>query len=367
LRLFDLTQLGVTGAEDVCRHYEEHGYCVLGGLQQHVTNLFYPVLQETLGVSRPDFEEILDPRGRAQIFPPDVRRKLARVGTAPKLAQDLLGALQPVLSHLIGPLAHVSSTFHAQFKGVPAAPVDHGGYKSTHEYMEVHGAYLLHQDFTGASFPTSPSCMTLWVGLNDCPDWPLRLYPGSHRLGLLCNRWLPLDHAGLAALAEPVDIQAQPGTAVIFNALTLHGTGAPGRLSRWSCDIRFFPCCGFLPTYPHELTENPWGFIQEALDRNPGPARRAPLMEDLVLSGAGIETLDAPRFSVLNWVNYLAELLRGEPDRAVPHLTRFTNTQAGVDGPEVYISKFHERAMHPETLRRIQELLAPNPAPAGRA
>jgi hypothetical protein len=46
--------------------------------------------------------------------------------------------------------------------------------------MEVHGAYLLHQDFTGAPIPTVPSGLTMWVGQNDCPNWTLRLYPGSN-------------------------------------------------------------------------------------------------------------------------------------------------------------------------------------------
>jgi hypothetical protein len=189
--VFDLAELDVRMLEEVCRVYEEQGYCVLSGLKERVTSRFYPLVREALGVNGPEWAEALDPRRPGRIFPPEIRRKLARVETPGTLAHDLLGALRPVLSGLIGPLVHVSSTSHAQFKGVPAAPVDHGGYESKLEYMEVHGAYWLHQDFTGASIPTSPSGLTLWIGLNECPDWTLRLYPGSHRLGLLCNRWLP--------------------------------------------------------------------------------------------------------------------------------------------------------------------------------
>src|SRR5690348_4347310 len=81
--------------------------------------------------------------------------------------------------------------------------------------MEVHGAYQLHQDFTGASFPTSPSHMILWVGLNECQDWPVRLYPRSHRLGLLCEGFVPVDHPRLAKLGKPIEFQARPGTGII--------------------------------------------------------------------------------------------------------------------------------------------------------
>ena len=143
--------------------------------------------------------------------------------------------------------------------------------------------------------------------------------------------------------------------------------GEAGELRRVSCDIRFFPGCAFLPTEVHSLTENPRAFIEERLDQNPGPTRRAPLMEDLVLSGAHSATVDAPPFSILNWSNYLRELYNGNPDRAASHLERFTNAETGVDGPEAYLAKFHGSPMHRETLRRIQELMAWNAVPAGRA
>jgi hypothetical protein len=236
--------------------------------------------------------------------------------------------------------------------------VGHGGYDSQSSFMEVHGAYQLHQDFTGASLPTSPSAMTLWAGLNQCSEWPIRLFPRSHRLGLLCQQFVPLDHERLAQVGSPIEIHAEPGTAVIFNALVLHGTGEGDRLRRVSADIRFFPSCGYLPTRTRALTELPRAFILESLAQDPGPTRRAPLLENLVLAGNRKEIGDAPPLSILNWANYLDEVCNGEADRAVSHLARFTNTDIGLDAPEVYIGKFHGRAMHQHTVQRIRDLMS---------
>ena len=61
-------------------------------------------------------------------------------------------------------LAHVSSTFHGQCKGQNSDETYGGGY--TGDSKEVSAPYLLHQDFTGANIPTSPSALTLWAGVN---------------------------------------------------------------------------------------------------------------------------------------------------------------------------------------------------------
>ena len=61
----------------------------------------------------------------------------------------------------------------------------------------------------------------------------------------------------LAQLAPPVEIEARAGTGVIFNALLFHGTGKLGARRRVSCDLRFFPLCGFLPSEVHFLDDQP--------------------------------------------------------------------------------------------------------------
>ncbi len=360
--VFQLSELSSTGIEEFARHYDEQGFCVLTGVEEAVTNHFDGVLADVLELGNGEFQELLDPRSAARVFPQEVRRKLARVPTTQALTERIIAGLRPALLRLLGPMAHISSSFHAQFKGGSAAPVDHGGYIADLNYMEVHGAYLLHQDFTGASLPTSPSALTVWVGLNECPDWKLRLYPGSHRLGLLCDRWLKLDDQRLQSVGKAIELQAKRGTAVIFNSLLLHGTGDSGPLKRVSCDIRFFPVCGFLPTPAHLLVENPRHFLEHTLSTETAETLRAPLLEDMAWAGAGItehRVLEhAAEHSILNWPNYLTTLLQGDPIGAVRHLERFANTKLGVDAAETYISKFHGYAIQEERVLRIRELLA---------
>jgi hypothetical protein len=350
MRIFELAELQAEGIEELARQYEEQGACVVRGLDEAVTRHFPPVLMDTMGVSAGEFDSMLDPHGPERIFSPELRQKLARVPSTPALQQALIDNLRRVLLRLLGPLVHVSSTFHAQFKGGKAKPVDHGGYDAKLDYMEVHGAYLLHQDFTGANLPTSPSALTLWVGLNACPDWKLRFYPGTHRLGLLCHKWLQLDDACLVRFGDPVEVEARPGTAVIFNSLLLHGTGEAGPLRRVSCDIRFFPLCRYLPTRPYLLHKSPLEYIGNALESTPGPTLRAPLLEHLALLDRPADVGDVPAHSILNWARYLAQMRAGEAELARRSLERFVNVEAGVDGPEVYLSKFCQPQMHEDTL-----------------
>ncbi|MEP6999582.1 MAG: phytanoyl-CoA dioxygenase family protein, partial [bacterium] len=254
LRLDALTAENVAAA---AQQFEEDGYFILEGVADDITSLFKPIVAERLGVSAAEMEEILDPNSPPVVLPVEVRQRMSRIDTSPVLAKALLALLEPVISRLIGPIVHVSSNFHGQFKGGEVKPVDHGGYDPNAQYLEVQGQYLIHQDFSGAAIPTSPAGITLWTPLNSCPDWNLRLYPGSHRHGLLCQQWLKLEDPRLSPFRPPIDIQAQAGTAVIFNSLLLHSSSNPGPRRRLSCDLRFFPLCGFLPSTPHILGSQP--------------------------------------------------------------------------------------------------------------
>jgi hypothetical protein len=330
-------------------HYEENGYCVLKGVESAITPKFFPELGRILGEG--ELRSHLEPSGVFHTFPVEVRRQLARVPTSESLATSLITELEPILQRLIGPVTQISSSFHAQFKGGSTAAVDHGGYQTQMQYMEVHGRYLLHQDFSGASLPTSPSAMTLWVPLNRCPDWTLRLYPGTHRLGLLCNSWIELNDPRLESFGAPVDIAAEPGTAVIFNSLLLHGTSKPGAGRRVSCDIRFFPLCRFLPTRPRLVGNVNVSDLHRFLTTAPGPVTQAPLLEDLAWLGAPIAIPEPPPCSVLNWAKYVECIRAGKPGTAEQYLQRFVNLETGVDPPEVFISKFHGSKLHPEQIR----------------
>lgn len=354
----DLQHLDSQQLEAAAQHYAERGFILLSGLEDIVTAKFRPVLADRIGVNEHELGAILNPANSGVIFPPQVRERLGRIETSRPFAQTLLGVLRPLLTRLIGPLVHVSSTFHAQFKGEGAQEVDHGGYSEATEYMEVHGPYLLHQDFAGASIPTSPSAMTLWVPMNDCLNWNLRLYPGSHRRGLICNSWLALDDERLAPLGEPVDIVARAGTAVCFNALMLHGTSNPGPLKRVSCDIRFFPLCGFLPSETHLLDASPSNALREGLDRAFSPVLQAPLLEDQVFLGDEIQLGDVPPLSVLNWVKYLSHVVAGRKDEALAHLERFVNTDMGFDSVTAYNAKFTSQPVCEATLLSVRKQVA---------
>jgi hypothetical protein len=352
---FHLRQLMTSqGLDAAARHYEEHGYCLLDGVDD-VTALFRPLFAERLGIAESELDDLFHPDGGPIQLPLAVRQRLSRVDSTPELTRNLFAALEPLLLRLLGPFVHVSSTFHAQFKGGQAPEVDHGGYKS--DYLEVQGQYLLHQDFTGARIPTSPSGVTLWVAQNTSPDWTLRIYPGSHRHGLICNRWLPLDDSRLGFLGAPMDIQARRGSAVVFNALILHGSSNPGPRRRVSCDIRFFPLCGFLPSEVHILGDPALARSRGSAVGGEGPTLRAPRLEGLAFLGRGAVEPDVPEHSILNWANYLQTYLNGDAERARAHLERFVNTTHGVDDVDAYTSKFYGYQVCQDTVTGLVEKL----------
>ena len=357
--IFDLASLQGAALDDFARHYEAEGYCILSGLQHQVTSLYKPVLMRSTGLSRTELETIMDPKATELVLPVELRQKLSRVLTPADLAEHLESNLRPVLARLLGPIVHISRDFHAQFKCGATGRVGYGGYDSQQSFMEVHGAYQLHQDFTGASLPTSPSALILWTGLNDCADWPVRIYPRSHRLGLLCRRFVSVDHASLTRFGEPLEIHARTGSGVIFNSLLLHGTGSAGPRRRVSCDIRFFPSCPYLQSSPRSLVESPAAFIEERLTRESGETLRAPLLENQAIAGCMGDNLKAAPHSILNWANYLNDVCNGDPDQAAAHLARFANAEIGLDSPGTYIEQFHRRPMQPATLESIREFIDP--------
>lgn len=341
--------------EAAVRHYEEHGFFMVEGVGDAVTRHYKPLVADRLQVSLADLDGILDPNSPPMILPIETRQRMSRIDTSPELASALLANLEPVLERLLGGLLHVSSNFHGQFKGGEVKPVDHGGYDPNAQYLEVQGQYLIHQDFSGAALPTSPCGVTLWTPLNSCPDWNLRIYPGTHRFGLLCHEWMKLEDPRLAAFGvTPVDVVAEAGTCVIFNSLLLHSSSNPGPRRRVSCDLRFFPLTGFLPSQVRLLGRDPLATLRAGLARPDGPTLKAPHLEAAAFLGLVTEPAPCPPYSILNWANYLAVLLNGSPDAALPHLERFVNLEQGIDpGVDIYVKKFHNREVHRTTLANL--------------
>src|SRR5262245_30092360 len=350
LRNYDDRQL-----DAALQHFEEHGYFLIEGMEEVVAVHFRKLFAELIGVKVSELDRIFAPDNPELVFPQEVRQRVSKIQTPRWLGLELIAALKPILYRLIGPFAHVSSTFHGQFKGGAPQEVGYGGYSA--DYMEVHRPYQLHQDFTGASLPTSPSHVTLWTSLNTCPYWNLRLYPGSHKQGLLCHQFLALDDPRLEALGPPLDIQARVGTGAIFNALLLHGTSNPGPMRRVSTDLRFFPLCGYLPSEVHALNGHSPAALEEGLARAAGPVLRSPLLEARAYLGGEVRQADVPPLSVLNWVNYLSHVVRGEREQALPFLERFVNTDIGCDTPEVYRAKFHGRKLDEARLQQLRQAL----------
>jgi hypothetical protein len=191
----------------------------------------------------------------------------------------------------------------------------------------------------------------------------LRLYPGSHRQGLLTSRWLELDDPRVTPMGKPLDIEAREGTAVVFNSLVLHGTSNPGPMQRVSCDIRFFPLCGFLPSTPRVLSRTAARNRECAGVEH--PVLCAPILEDRVWLGQDVEIEEPPEHSVLNWVHYIANVRNGEPEEALRYLERFTNQRIGVDGPGVYAARFHGCRVYESTIETARRALAPPARAAG--
>lgn len=341
--------------EAAARHYEDHGFFMVDGVADAVTRHYKPLVADRMQVSLADLEGMLDPNSPPMILPVETRQRMSRIDTTPELAKTLLTNLEPVLARLIGGLLHVSSNFHGQFKGGDVKPVDHGGYDPNAQYLEVQGQYLIHQDFSGAALPTSPCGVTLWTPLNSCPDWNLRIYPGTHRNGLLCHEWMKLEDPRLAAFnVTPVDVVAEVGTCVIFNSLLLHSSSNPGYRRRVSCDLRFFPLTAFLPSEVRLLGADPLATLRAGLARHDGPTLKAPHLEAAAFLGLVTEPTPCPPYSILNWANYVTVLLNGRPEEALPHLARFVNLEQGIDpGVEIYSKKFHDRERHRTTLANL--------------
>jgi len=166
-----------------------------------------------------------------------------------------------------------------------------------------------------------------------------------------------LDDPRLQTFARPIDLPARVGTGVLFNAMILHGTSNPGPQRRVSCDLRFFPLCGFLPSEVHVLDARGAGALRERQHRVNGPTLRTPLLESLVFLGERVEMDDPPPHSTLNWARYLAHVMDGAPQLGLPYLHRFINTTLLDDPPSVFVEKFHGRPVHEDNLKALRDLV----------
>jgi 2-oxoglutarate-dependent dioxygenase len=94
------------------------------------------------------------------------------------------------------------------------------------------GGFGFHQD-NQYTRHDGPSC-NCWIALGRCSSAHgcLQLVPGSHKNGTLASKAMFVDEDGneshrtvVEAPAHYVDIELNPGDAVLFNRLTVHGSG----------------------------------------------------------------------------------------------------------------------------------------------
>lgn len=353
-----LEDLSSDSLQQAAEFYSENGFVCVSGTEHVLLPELEAVLSDTLSDLGFDIKDVLSGALPLYEFGQDDRKTLSQIDTSVALQEKLVGLLQPVLLRILGPFVHVSRNFHAQFKGTDlvAPQVDHGGYPDDSKFLEPFGQYLLHQDFTGARLPTSPGGMTCWVPLTVGDNWGLRLYPGSHRRGLMCNDWVPLEHDNLGLLGEPFDFRAERGKALLFHSLILHSSVNPGPARRVSIDIRFFPLCGYLPSSPWVLSDTPEADLDPI--EGDGETLRASRYEASVYLGRSPE-LDAPQeLSVLNWIKYIEHVKNDDRDGALRWLENFTSTALTGEDYTIYRDKYHAHQMHPETTKRALQGLA---------
>lgn len=355
-----LKNLGAETLEEAASAYASDGVIILTDTEEQLLPMLEDMLRDKLSGLGYELDEVLDGTVPLYAFSEEQRKTLSQINTSTDLQTRLVNLMEPVLLRLLGPLVHVSSNFHAQFKGADlvAPPVDHGGYPTGTKFYEAFGQYLLHQDFTGARLPTSPSGMTLWVPSTTGENWGLRVYPGSHRRGIMCNEWIELDDERLEILGEHVDLAPKRGQALLFHALLLHSSVFPGPDRRVSIDVRFFPLCGYLPSAVWSLGEG--SDLEFALSPTAGDDEILASSKYEALAFLGRETGlgDTEDHSILNWVRYVEAMCGEDPTGAIDHLKRFTNTELIGTGYEVYRDKYHEYPMNRDTIDRAKAAVA---------
>lgn len=283
----------------------------------------------------------------------DIRAKLARGYMTPELRDASHAVFGDLLVRLVGPIVHTSQTFHYQLKERTQRDVILHGYHG--DGREVQSLYGIHNEFTAARVLTTPSAVVCWVPLNTFDGKALYFYPGSHRHGLLANRWLPRHDQcdGIERVGPVVEYQPRLGEVLIFNFLVLHGSGAavlpeptPGpQPTRISCDLRFFPLAGILDSEASLLCPNPVAWMREQERALDDDLLRAPLWESLAYLGERINWPTLPENSVAHWGRFVEGLVQGDAAKREDAIRHLANTAIGFDAIESYLERFAPAAL----------------------
>ncbi|MGE0812290.1 MAG: phytanoyl-CoA dioxygenase family protein [Vicinamibacterales bacterium] len=331
--------------------YQRDGVVVLTDVDPRPLDILTRMLAGQSGLS-PEAIRSAGQAGGVEITD-DVRARLARGHMTPELRDASRAVFGELLLRLVGPIVHTSQTFHYQLKARTQRDVILHGYHG--DGREVQSLYGIHNEFTAARVLTTPSAVVCWVPLNTFDGKALYFYPGSHRHGLLANRWLPRHDAceGIERVGPVVEYQPRLGEAVIFNFLVLHGSGAavpgepaPGpQPTRISCDLRFFPFAGILDSEASLLRPHPVEWIREQERALDDDLLRAPLWETLAYLGEPIHWPSLPSHSVAHWGRFVEGLVRGDAAQRDDAIRRLANTTIGFDPIEPYLERFAPAAL----------------------
>ena len=337
--------LNESNLDEIVAAFRRDGFVILKDVDTRPAEILTGMLSDLVGLTEEEIVEAGEPDARLEITP-EMRRKLARTDVSDELRDAAHAALAEVLTRLLGPVVHTSRDFHYQLKPRSTSQIVLKGYGG--EGQEVQALYGTHNEFTAARVITSPSAIVCWIPLNTYDAPALHLYPGSHRLGLLANRWLSRQVDDVDRIGPAIEYRPRRGEVVIFHFLTMHGSGAAtddplpesaGDPVRISCDLRFFPFCGVLDSPARALAEDPLGWIRERMSELSDDLLLAPLLEDLAYWDQPIDWPDLPDGSTAHWARFIQGLVKGDEEQRRDAIERLVNEEVGFDP----VSAYHER------------------------
>lgn len=343
--------------------FQREGYVILTDVDPRPADMLTERLSELIGVTTEEIVGAGRPGSRFEVTA-EMRRTLARTDVWPELRDVAHEALGALLTRLIGPIVHTSRDFHYQLKPRSTSQVVLKGYGG--EGQEVQALYGTHNEFTAARVITSPSAVVCWIPLDTYDAPALHLYPGSHRLGLVANRWLSRQVDELDRIGPAVEYRPQRGEMVVFHFLTMHGSGAAtddplpeveGDPVRISCDLRFFPFCGVLDSTPTSLVENPIAWIEQRLGDVSDDLLQAPLLETLAYLGRPIDWPELPAGSTAHWARFIEGLVSGDEDQRRGAIEGLVNVEVGFDPVSSYHERFADASLKERPFDAIRDLV----------
>lgn len=344
-------KLAAGNLDQIVAGFQRDGVVVLTDVDQGPLDILTRMLSEQTGLSGEQIRAA-GQDGSVEVTA-EMRQKLARGIVTPELRDASLAVFGDLLTSLIGPIIHSSQTFHYQLK--PRAQRETILSGAHADGREVQALYGIHNEFTAARVLTSPSAVVCWIPLNTFDGKALYFYPGTHRLGLLANRWLPRHDQceGIERVGRVVEYTPKLGEVVIFNFLVFHGSGSAvlgepqdgPQPTRISCDLRFFPFMGILDSKAQLMRPDPVGWMRDRIAGTTDDLLQGPLFEGLAYLGESIDWPSLPQHSVAHWARFVEGLMKGDEALKRDAVSGLVNTTVGFDPLDSYLERFAPAAL----------------------